>query len=332
VLATSAILLALGTLSAPGAARPQGGPVVAPARAASVLQVETGDGVEALGTGRPAAGRSSGGPGFTLFTPRVIGDRPGGLYVRVDPRARNRGTIARIAARAVAEQRRQGVNIHWHGYGSPHTASGWINITESKSGCRAGTRVVGITWPSFIRLPNGDLYVDHATIALCPILFTQYGGSVQNGAIRHEMGHAVGLAHTNYVYRGHYQVMNAVIHPSTADYRAGDLRGLHWLAANAARVRREVPPVGRFEHSAWKPNNTIALSGWASLSYFPRDAATITVTDNGRVVRRAKASGHGHRFAVSVPWRGGSHTYCVRASSSLSTVARTDLGCTSWHS
>jgi hypothetical protein len=332
VLAASAVLFAVGTMSVPGTARPHGGPIVAAARTASVVPIEAADGVEALGTTRPAAHRYSGAPGYTLFTPRVIGDRPSGQNVRVDPRARHRSAVARNAARAVAEQRRQGVRIRWHGYGSPRTASGWINIIESTSGCRRGTRVVGTTWPGFVRLPNGDLYVDHATIALCPSLFSHYGWRVQNGAVRHELGHAVGLAHTNYVYRGHYQVMNAVIHPSSPGYRSGDARGLRRLAANAARVRREVPPVGRFERSAWQPNNTIMLSGWSSLTLFRSDPLTITVTDNGRIVHRTKTNAHSHRFSVYVPWRGGWHKYCVRASSSRSAVAATNLGCTTWHS
>jgi hypothetical protein len=331
LLGAAAILFALGTVSAPGTAHPHGGSIVPPARTASASPIGSADGVEALGAPGAAARRHSGAPGYTLFTPRVIGDRPSGLYVRVDPRARNRGAIARVAARAVADQRRQGVNIHWHGYGAPRTASGWINITESNAGCRPGTRVVGITWPSFVRLPNGDLYVDRANIALCPTLFTRYSSAVQNGAIRHEMGHAVGLAHTNYVYRGRYQAMNAVIHPSTRGYQSGDASGLRRLAANAARVRSEVPPNGRLQHSTWRSNGTIALSGWASLHYFRGDAVTITVTDNGRVIRRARTNGHTLRFSATVPWRGGWHTYCVRANSSRSAVAVTNLGCTTWH-
>jgi hypothetical protein len=65
---------------------------------------------------------------------------------------------------------------------------------------------------------------------------------------------------------------------------------------------------------------------------FRSDALTITVTDNGHVVRRAKTNGHSHRFSVAVPWHRGSHQYCVRASSPRSAVASTHLGCTSWHS
>jgi hypothetical protein len=331
LLAASEILLGVATMSAPGAARPHGGAIVPAARAASAPPVEFADGVPARAA-QLTDYRYLGGPGFTLFTPRVIGDRPSGLYVRVDPRARHRGVIARITARAVADQRRQGVNIRWRGYGAPRAASGWINITEGAAGCRPGTRVIAITWPSFSRLPNGDLYVDRANIALCPTLFTRYGWQIQNGGIRHELGHAVGLAHTNYVYGGRYQVMNAIIHPNTAYYRSGDARGLRWLANNAARVRREVPPNGRLQHATWRPNSTILLSGWASLAYFRGTAVTITVTDNGRVVRRAKTNTRTLRFSVSVPWHGGWHRYCVRATSPRSAVATTNLGCTIWHS
>jgi hypothetical protein len=260
------------------------------------------------------------GPGYVYMTQRLIGETPLGLSVWVAAGSGHRGEIAKYAAASVRALRGFGLNVHWKGYGTPKATDGVVTLRESSAGCSGGTGVIGMTWPYWNRLPNGDLYTDSAEIALCPTLFANFGSWVAKATIHHELGHAMGLGHTNYTYGGSYQVMNAVVHKGVTTYRSGDANGLRQLAGNAQRVRDEIAPIGRFDASS-QTGKDLDFTGWALLTYGKKVGVTIKVTDNGKVVRRATTTvlrkdvnsqydpgDRTHGFAVSVPAQSGQHT------------------------
>lgn len=277
------------------------------------------------GGGLLRAGSRSAGPGYTLER-ALVGQTPRGVQVWVSRTARHRAAIARGAAAAVRELRGLGLAVQWRGYGTPRAGEGIIRISERSAGCVRGTSVVGMTSPYWRILPTGA-YLYRAEIALCPMLFRRYPSRDWVATVRHEMGHAMGLGHTNYRYQGSYQLMNAVLQHGVTDYRAGDRRGLRVLAADTRRLKTELPPVGRIARSFWS-YGSIHVTGSAVLQYSPATPVTITMTDNGRT--SAHTGTRGHQFTLSVPWRGGVHRYCVTASPSRHPAAATPLGCVTW--
>jgi hypothetical protein len=294
-------------------------------------------------TGAGAHVRGS-GSGYVDLDRHLIGETPKGLNVWVVAGSAHRTVIAKYAAASVRALRGFGLDVQWKGYGNPKLDEGVVTLRESRAGCSGGPHVVGVTWPSWNSLPNGDLYTVSARIALCPALFSGFGTWGPKATIHHEIGHAMGLGHTNYSYRGSYQVMNATIHKGVTTYQPGDANGLRTFAHNAQRVRDEIAPLGRFDDSSWDPANTITFTGWSLLQYDKTAGVRITLTDNGKVVRRVGTTvlrpdvnalydpgNRAHGFSIVLPAKSGSHTYCVTATSTVDTAAKSDLGCTTWN-
>jgi hypothetical protein len=282
------------------------------------------------------------GPGYVYMTQRLIGETPGGLNVWVEAGSAHRSEIAKYAKASVRALRGFGLDVQWKGYGHPQSGTGVVTLRQSNAGCSGGPNVIGMTWPYWNSLPNGDLYTDHAQIALCPTLFANYDSWVAKATVHHELGHAMGLGHTAYEYDGTYQVMNPVATKGVTTYQAGDAAGLRRLARQATQVRDEIAPIGRFDDSTMSGKD-LTFTGWALLQYGKKVGVTINVTDNGKVVRQAATTvlrhdvnsqyDHGdrtHGFSVSVPAQSGKHTYCVTAVSSLDSVAKSQLGCVTW--
>jgi hypothetical protein len=69
----------------------------------------------------------------------------------------------------------------------------------------------------------------------------------------------------------------------------------------------------------------------------------VTLTDNGHTVYRSTTTiswpnvntvfhvNGQHGFTVTRTWTGGTHNYCINATSSINTHAVTTLGCLTWH-
>ena len=348
IAATSVVTaLAVVTLNA-GAASGRGGAVSQEltVTGASAAQAQTVNDDGPVGSSTAGSGSTGSGPGYGYLSSRIIGDAPRGFSVWVNPHAPHHSQIASAASAAVSRLRSYGLRVTWRGYGTPKAAEGVITLSEGQQGCAGSANRVANTFPYYLSLPNGDLYMDYSTIVVCPKLY-QYPSWNWAATVAHELGHAMGLGHTNYVYGGTAQLMNAVNHSGVTTYKSGDVSGLRHLAANYSRVQAETAPIGKFENassqgpSADYRNGAIVVQGWAILAYYPANGVTISVTDNGTVVSRTVTNvvrddvnrtygapaDSKHGFDVKIPWTPGNHEYCVTATSTVNSVSRISLGC-----
>ncbi len=295
--------------------------------------------VETLGA--TVDSRASTYRGFTFLQPTLVGQTPAGFRVWVDRRARHRWAIGSAVSAAVHDLRGLGDNVRYRGYGLPRSTEGVVRVREGSKGCGTDGRTIGVTWAYWKTLDTGKRYVYRADVYLCPKLFRMATWATKV-TVRHELGHAMGLGHTNYRYLGSYQVMNAVVRSSVIHYRAGDRRGIRTLIANTRVIKTQIPPIGKLDSSTWLAGR-IQFTGWALLQYYRSSAVTITLTDNGTEIYRGGTPilradvnlAHDiglrtHGFLFSVPWPGGSHTYCVRATSVDHPAASAQLGCVTW--
>lgn len=175
--------------------------------------------------------------GYHLETP-VIGYLPAGFDVWVDHAAADHVSLATHAKQAVTALAKLGIRVRWRGYGRPALQPGRVVITEKLAACVSGTRVAATTYWSARTLPSGQAYLVQSRIVACPTVFAHQSGRVRQAIVFHEMGHAVGLAHTNYRYDGHRQIMNATCDGSVDTYQRGDIAGLRRLVANEAAITR----------------------------------------------------------------------------------------------
>jgi hypothetical protein len=337
-----AVLGALACAAALAAAdsgqRPPVGGVIVSASEAPVSGVAQDVELAAVGV-RTATSTYS---GYTYLQPSLIGQTPAGFRIYVDPAARHHWAMGSAASAAAYDLHALGDNVHYRGYGLPRSTEGVVRLREGSKGCGTDGRTIGVTWAYWKTLDSGKRYVYRSDVYLCPKLFSMATWATKV-TVRHELGHAMGLGHTNYRYLGTYQVMNAVVRSSVIHYRAGDRHGIERLVANTRVIKTQIPPIGKLESSTWVAGR-IQFTGWALLQFYRSTAVTITLTDNGTVIYRggtpilrpdvnlAQDPGlRTHGYLFSVPWPGGSHTYCVRAASATYAVASAQLGCVTWH-
>jgi hypothetical protein len=306
----------------------------------------TVDGLARPGTAPRTAAKRRTETGYTLIQSAMLGGTPAGFGVWVDRAARHHTRVARATAPAVRGLRALGTDIRWRGYGRPRAAEGVVRIFEGAKGCSGDGSTVGMTWTYWSTLPSGKRYATRADVYLCPRLFAM-GGWALRATVRHELGHAMGLGHTNYRYRGGYQVMNAAVRPGVVGYRAGDRRGLEVLARNTSRVAAQLPPIGQLERSRYEADGDggrIRFTGWALLRFEQSSAVTVSLTDNGRRVMTASPTvlrpdvnrlhdpgKRRHGFEISTPWTGGQHKFCVVATSARVPSAKATIGCITWN-
>jgi hypothetical protein len=281
--------------------------------------------------------------GYTLLQPTLIAQTPAGFGVWVDPKAPHHWAMASSASATVTDLRTLGTHVRWRGYGSPSAGEGVIRVREGSKGCGSDGNTVGMTWTYWKTLASGKRYADRADVYLCPSLF-RMGTWATQATVRHELGHALGLGHTNYRFQGSYQIMNAVVRRGVVSYRSGDRRGIETLVRNTNSIKAQIPPIGKLDRSDWQSDGTIDFVGWALLEYYRADPVTVVLTDNGQVIRtsltpvlradvnRAHDPGtRTHGYTFSVPWAGGSHEFCITARSAVHPSASGQLGCISWH-
>lgn len=282
--------------------------------------------------------------GYTLERANLIGETPAGFHVYVNFHTPDHTKVA-VATKSVAsELHRLGLPVVFAGYGTPAQSDGRIEVTVGNYGCSTPSegRTLAVTVPYYLPAAGADVYMSHAAITVCPSFARSSSGTSLLSALKHEFGHAMGLGHTGYVYAGSHQIMYPGLQSNVTDYRAGDVRGLKALAAGAQRVKTELPPAGR-QYSRFV-DGKIVFSGWSLLTLFPTRPVTVTLTDNGRTVYSStstvswpsvnstyRVTGQ-HGFSVTRAWTGGSHTFCVRATSSVNRRSVANLGCVTWYS
>lgn len=289
----------------------------------------------------PAAAGTPGG--YVLEHSHLIGETPSGFHVYVNPRATRHAVLARTARSVARELHRIGLPVWYAGYGNPAQSDGRIEVTSGNAGCSTRTegRTLAVTVSYYGHAAGADLYMSHSRIVVCPSFARSASRTSMVSALKHEFGHAMGLAHATRRYAGRVQIMAPALHRGVTDYQAGDRHGLRAMAVGTPRVRNELPPIGA--NSSRYVNGLIVFTGWTLLAHNPSRSVAVTVTDNGRAmharmtaqVQRDVNSAHRvsgkHGFTFSIPWHGGRHTYCVTATSSVNHRARASLGCVTWH-
>jgi hypothetical protein len=335
-------LLALALVTAGGAAGP--GPTLAPHSSAVVARAASSR-VEVDAVQWSAARRTSGSysaRGYTYLASTIAGETPAGFGVWVDSRAAHHWVMGRYSSSSATALSKLGIRIKYRGYGRPAAKEGVVRVLEGKKGCGSNSSTVGMTWTYWNGLPDGKSYVTHADVYLCPRLF-RLGTWATQATVGHELGHAMGLGHVSNRYQGSYQLMNPTVRRNVLTYRTGDRSGLAKLARATAAIRSDIPPTGKLDKSSFTDAGNIEFTGWALLKYAKADPIRIVVTDNGTPVAQsgtpvARADVNSqydpgertHGYDLSVPWPGGRHEYCVRATSSKHPSATAQLGCVTW--
>ncbi len=190
-----------------------------------------------IGTFVVIAPAQAAAPGYLLSSSRIVGEAPGGFQVYLSPYAPHRGTMSPAISIITANLRSFGLPVAYKGYGHPAHVRGIITVSEGPGGCTGGSAVLANTYWSYGSLRGGGLYMYRSDIVICAARYARSPSWQRAAILRHEFGHAMGLAHLNSTYGGHYQVMAAYTHDYVSQYGAGDAAGLRHLAAGAARVR-----------------------------------------------------------------------------------------------
>jgi hypothetical protein len=85
--------------------------------------------------------------------------------------------------------------------------------------------------------------------------------------------------------------------------------------------------VGVLESSSYS-NGRILFSGWAKLTWWPSEPVAVELTDNGVAI--GVTTTVDTRYAMSVPWNGGDHQFCLVAHGTVHLLARAQIGCVTW--
>ena len=318
-------------------AAPRSGAVVAPAARETV----DADGVS-VGRVSATARAAVGSPGYAYLASSIVGQTPAGFSLWVSGSAKHHWVMGKYASSTAVALRRLGIKITYRGYGTPAAAEGVIRVFEGVKGCGSNGSTVGMTWTYWSGLSTGQQYVTHADVYLCPRLF-RLGTWATQATVGHELGHAMGLGHVPYRYLGSYQLMNPTVRRGLVTYRSGDRSGLQRLARQTSSIRLDIPPMGKLDKSTFQKDGTIDFTGWALLKFAKGSAVQIELTDNGQVVQNVgttvlrpdvnAAQDPGtrrHGYDIDIPWPGGHHEYCVRATAVGHPEATAQLGCVTW--
>ena len=207
-----------------------------PARGLGVATAIAGLLITGVAFATPAAATTS---GYTLANAQIIGESPTGFKVYVSPSSHDHATIAWYSSRIAGQLHNYGLPVRYAGYGNPAKVRGIITVSEGSRGCSGSSTTLANTYWHYAAMPGG-YYMYRSDIVICAARYAHLSVAQRAAVLRHEFGHTMGLGHTNYSYRGTYQMMNAYLHSSVRTYEAGDIAGLKRLAAGTAIVRSRV--------------------------------------------------------------------------------------------
>ena len=137
-------------------------------------------------------------------------------------------------ASAMRDQVGQSVSVAGGTVAPGETATGQVDVHVSSTAPCSGAWV-GCATPI---ISKGT--IDHAEVWIHPKMFDRSVAALDN-TVRHELGHAFGLAHYDAEHDGHVQTMHSSSFDAPA-FRTGDLAGLRRLAVHASEPAPEPAP------------------------------------------------------------------------------------------
>jgi hypothetical protein len=293
-----------------------------------------------VAAGPQGAGAST-GSGYTTASGGRVGVLPSGLRVFVKRSGPAPDALYAQTRAAVGQVRAAGLPVQFAEWGSPR--SGARGVISVRTVTCASPDHLGFMYPRTIYTGWAEVRTA-AVIAVCPRAYRTR--AVLRATLLGELGRAVGLGTFNGTYEGSTQVLNAMAQPQYDRYRAGDLNGLHYLAAITRAVAPTlVPTAGGLAIDALT-NGALRVSGWAlngaendnpAVVTIRRDGALLTLvtaqvsTAAGRTRAAAKHMTTANDFTYLDPQPApGTHSYCARLSDPDSlTVTSVSLGCVS---
>jgi hypothetical protein len=161
----------------------------------------------------------------------------------------------------------------------------------------------------------------HITSTLVEIRSDMVGTGYEPGTARHELGHAIGLAHYDSMWEGEYQVMRARSTTGRDAYRAGDRNGLRHLAQGSTNpnvvgaIDQAVVSLGQVHLSGWTIDRDAPAETLAVAAFVNGAAVALALADGPRpdVARAYPGATTQAGFTVAVPARAGAQDVCVHA-------------------
>lgn len=154
--------------------------------------------------------------------------------------------------------------------------------------------------------------------------------------IRHELGHALALAHYDFVFESAWQIMHSSRYDATS-YQTGDQNGLRTFALRGLQGFVS-SPFGNFEAArrsmsgvrvvGWAIDPDTTASLWVQVSVGGSSTAFLAGGARPDVAAEHPGFGPNHGFDLDLPVALGTHSVCVTAQD-VGTGIDTSLGCRS---
>jgi hypothetical protein len=266
---------------------------------------------------------------------------PSGLHVYVRDSGAAPDALYTQTRAAVAKLRDAGLPVRFRGWGSPTDYTRGSVAVRAVACATSG--VVGYVYPRTLFTGWAEVRLA-AVITICRAAFRST--ALLRASVLGEFGRAVGLGTFNDTYDGRNQMLNATAQPQYGSYQAGDLNGLHYLAAITREVAPTLEPTAGGLAAAPLTNGAVRVTGWALNGAENDNPAQVTLLRDGEPLATVDASissDAGRRRAAAKHMTtandfsyldaapaAGAHTYCARSTDPASLTAKVvSLGCVS---